>query len=79
MYLQQQIVKPVVIGTPHNKLLTPKVEYYRNLVDQYKKSLDSLNTGPSQSLAVKHTLEFMNRQSTLRSMNLTGGSGDDKS
>lgn len=66
-------------NTRQNNLLTPKVEYYRNMVDQYKKSLDSLNTGPTHSMAVKRTIEFMNRQATLRSMNLTGGNGDEKS
>lgn len=79
----------MVVGTPQNniiignirgdKLLTHEIEYYRNMVDQYKKSLDGLNTGPTHSMAVKRTIEFMNRQATLRSMNLTGGNGDDKS
>ena len=45
-----------------NSLLTPKAEFYKNLVEHYKKTLDSLNTGENQNSAVKNTIDFMNRQ-----------------
>ena len=29
--------------SPTSKLLTPKMEYYKSLVDQYKRTIDNLN------------------------------------
>lgn len=46
----------------HGNLLTPKADHYKHLVDHYKRTLEGLNTADHKNDAVKHTLDFLNRQ-----------------
>ena len=47
---------------PGGSLLTPKADHYKHLVDHYKRTLEGLNTADHKNEAVKHTLDFLNRQ-----------------
>ena len=62
-----------------NSLLTPKAEFYKNLVENYKKKLEGLNTGENQNQAVKNTIDFLNRQHQAFGYgNVQGKHKDDK-